>query len=652
MPTPFIRRSSISMLVCAATFAPAFLSADVVAQPGSTGLAGSEAITASDGLAYPVNRFNLRYLRTSGQQPPLEQVLDLPITLGRAGNDWVSPRPGVETYDISLRELNARGTESFRATALQRVLETVRDAYVNQGLMGIFVVQDRRQINERGQDLRAPDNESLDIVITTGVVTDVRSRGAGERFPAMTKGGVANDLINLEEHNWLRFNSPVQPADATDGGSEADLLYREELDDYIHFLNRHPGRQVDLVLAADDELGGVALTYDVTENDPLLLYAEIGNTGTGQTDYVRERFGLIHTQFTEADDILAIDYTTANFEDVHTVAASYERPFHNNRRLRWKIAGVYSEYQANDVGVFNQDFEGENTGVAAELSYNFHQDKDLFVDVIGGVRWRSVDVEQRLFGGVTRGEGEFLTPYVGLRLEQKTLKHSTRAQATLEFQGDLLSNSQSDLNGLGRTQPDDDWTKLRVAARHSFYLEPIINRAGWDDPTTWESSTLAHEILLRFHGQTTFGARVIPQDQDVLGGLYTVRGYPQSVAAGDDSVFGSIEYRFHWPKSLEPEPEPRTLFGKPFRHAPQHVYGGTDHDLIFKAFVDVGYVSVNDAFSFESNEALVGAGIGVDYIFRRNLKLRLDWGFALHGIEERGVADGAQRLYGVATLLF
>jgi len=390
----------------------------------------------------------------------------------------------------------------------------------------------------------------------------------------------------------------------------------------------------------------------VTENRPLVLYAQTSNTGTPATDYWRERFGLLHTQLTGNDDVLSVEYTTAQFSDVHAVSASYERPLTRDRRLRGRVYGTFSRYDAEDVGVFAQDFTGENVALGLEASWNFFQDRELFVDLIGGLRYDDISVEQEVFGSSTEDSGEFLVPYVGVRVERVTDWHALRAGATLEWNPDVLDNDVTDLDGLGRTSPDDSWAILRVGGQQSVYLEPLLNRAAWEDPNTPESSTLAHEVRLSLNAQWAFDDRLIPQSQSVIGGLATVRGYPQSFLAADSSLVGSIEYRFHLPRTFGVRGEPGELFGEPFRYAPQFVYGTPDWDLILKAFLDVGTTDISDALFFEDSETLVGAGVGLELLVKRNLNVRLDWGFALEELEDRGVASGANRLHVLATILF
>jgi len=165
-------------------------------------------------------------------------------------------------------------------------------------------------------------------------------------------------------------------------------------------------------------------------------------------------------------------------------------------------------------------------------------------------------------------------------------------------------------------------------------------------------STLAHEVVLAGRMQYSFD-RLIPQEEEVVGGLFTVRGYDESVVAGDSVFIGSAEYRFHYPRSGQPKKveKQRQLFGQPFRWQPEAPYGKADWDLILKGFLDVGKTIQTDRLSFENDDTLVGAGVGVELQIKQNFTIRLDWGFALSEVE--GETDvGDNRLHVVFTALY
>jgi len=549
---------------------------------------------------------------------------------------------------VAVGDAGNRGTEVYYASAVQRVLEAVRDYLIKEeGLMGVYVAPDPAEIDPAtGADKRAADQRALTILVTTAVVGEVRTVGSGER---VSEGGEVEPDFRIDHpvHRRILRNSPLQPWDGDPAKPRTDLLRKDVLDEYLFFKSRHPGRRVDASVAPGEEPGTVVLDYMVTENRPLTLYAQFSNTGTETTGEWRTRLGFFHTQLTDHDDIVAVDYITSGFDEMHLGTASYERPF-ENERWRWRVEGGWSQYSAEDIGFFEDDFEGETWWIGGEVAWNFYQKRELFLDLAAGLRYEDISVDNNTLE-IHGGEG-FLIPYVQMRLERTTEWFSTLGMAGFEF--GFTNADEDDLEALGRTDPDEEWVVLQGALAHSVYLEPLLDREGWENPLGEDQPTLAHEVAMAVRGQWAMGNRLIPQAEQVVGGLYTVRGYPEAATAGDSVVVASAEYRFHLPKSFGVEREPGEFFGRTFRYAPQYVYGTPDWDLIFKGFVDAGWTWNSDRRSFESDDTLAGAGIGVEFLYRRNVNIRLDWGFALKDLESADVEAGDSRVHFVATILY
>lgn len=595
----------------------------------------------ADGPAFSISEFIPLFVREHEGLPTIEHILETHVRLGLTGEGYVAPRADMPVVLLRLGDLSDRPEVVFYASAVQRVLEAVRDRLVDWELMGVFVAPHPEDINDQGADIRTQGEASLRLLMTTGIVTELRTMASGKRFNA-------SDRINHPLHERIRRQSPIRPVEPGEKIEDLALMRKNELDRYIYHLSRHPGRRVDVSIAAALEPGGVALDYLITENSPLVAYFQISNTGTRQTDRVRERLGFIHSQLTNNDDILSFDYITAGFsDDANAVVGSYEAPLDDEGRVRWRVFGNWSEFTADQVGFFGQNFTGESWAVGAEVVFNFYQDREMFVDFVAALRYLDVHVDN---GGGTIGDEAFILPSIGVRLDQTTEWFSTRGSLNLEF--NVASLDPVQVTRLGRTGTDDDWVVLRGNLAHSFYLEPAFNRKAWEDPSTPESSTLAHEFSVDLRWQLAFGKRLVPQAEAVAGGLYTVRGHPESAVAGDDIIIARFEYRYHVPRAFAIDPEPQELFGEPFRSAPQYVYGRPDWDLVLKGFCDVARVSLNDRLAFESNETLIGVGVGAEFIFKRNFNVRLDWGFALEDVPTAGVNSESNRLHVLATILF
>ncbi len=594
-----------------------------------------------DGPAYPVSSFVLRYLHQGHRQHPKRSVLmELPITLGRTSTGFVAPRQGVPPVTITLDDFEGP-VEVFHASAVQTILEHLRDELTRRNLLGVYVAPDPQDIDSAGRDLRPARRTRLRILITTAIVTDLRTIASGDRIKTEQR-------IDNPVYDWMLQRSPIQPG--ADPKTRRDLLRRNKLDDYVYYLSRHPGRRVDVALSPAEAIGGVTLDYLVTENRPLSIYSQTSNTGTSQTDTLRQRFGLVNNQLTNNDDILLFDYMTS-FDAVNALTTSYEAPIPGTERLRWRAYGGWSQFTAREVGVFLELFEGQSWAVGGEILYNFYQHRNLFLDLLVGARVQHIQVDNLL--AATTGEENFLLPQIGVRLDYREQWYRTWGTVRAEWNASNVTRlDATELTRLGRLLPDTDFGLLRWDVRSEIFIEPLLNRAAWDDPTTPGSSTLAHELALAFRGQWAAGNRLVPQFEQVIGGLYTVRGYEQSILAGDSVLVFNAEYRFHLPRALGIPPVPAELFGEPFRFVPQAVYGSADWDLILRGFFDIGRTFISSKLPFETEATLMGTGVGVQFQFKRNLDFRVDWGIALKDVPDRGVKAGSSQVYFVLSLVF
>ncbi len=598
---------------------------------------------------YPVSEIRLRYFREHPEHPPLEDLYALEVDLAIDDGAYVEPREGLESVRLRIDEVGRAGVGEMSESAINAVAQVIFEAFRSRGLIGVIVAPSDGDINrETFEDLREPDDESLTLDVFTGIVVQVRSIASGTRFPK-------EDRLNNPAHARIRDNSPVQPwrpEPAEHDGAEpaadeprSDLIRRDLLDAYTLRLNRHPGRRVDIAVAPAFETGEAALDYLVAESRPLSFYFQLSNTGTKETDTWRERFGLVHNQLTNNDDILTVEYITAGFSQAHAFVGSYEAPVGRLERLRWRVFGSYSKFTASDVGQAGERFTGEGWTAGGELILNVLQERELFIDLFAGARWENVEVNNEVVS--IQGREDFFIPRLGVRAERRTDEWTLEGLLAIEFSmSDVSGAGVDEMTKLGRLAPDEDWVVLQGSLGTSFFLEPLLAGRGGE-----RARTLAHEIALGVRAQYAFDNRLIPNAEQVAGGLYSVRGYPESITAGDTVVIASAEYRFHLPRAFEIEEEPRSFFGRPFRYAPQQPYGRPDWDFILRGFVDAARVVNSDRQAFETDQDMLGAGIGVELLLYRNVSVRMDWAAAIEEIEGQ-VKSGSNRFHFVFTFLF
>lgn len=626
-------------------------------------------------VSMPVNRFVLKYRGGDGSELPLGTEgegaatgFDLPapadvlkattVTLYRVqdgdGSYLTDFAPGAKPEDrVDLRlDTVFEQAERFSVGSLQAIFEAITvtlqksedeaGGVAGGDLIGVFADADGGQLDlsRGGLDVRDAGAGDFVIKVVPGVVEQVRTIALGERADA-------DNRVNSQEPRFTRLleKAPFQPSSDT-----PQVLRERPLREYLDLQSRHPNRRVDAAITAAEptaqavpegavqdapawhEQGTVGVDFLVTENKPWSIFLQGSNTGVESTGEWQTRLGFFHSDVFENDEIFSIEYVTTNFTDSNAVNAYFDAPIGESEILRWKVFAGYSQYNAADVGFAFADFEGESPLVGGEIAWNVQQWGKTFLDLVGGVSWTDINVFNGLTGDT--GDEDFLIPYVGARLQRNNRDATTDFAVYLDFGlgGDV---TQADLNRLGRLFPEKDWQALRWDLAQSFYLDPLFQ-----DPRDIANATLAHELYFRFHGQNSLGNRLVPQFMGTAGGYYTVRGYPTSLAAGDNVYLMTAEYRLHLPQLLGIDPNPQPFMGmgnEPFRLRPQFGYGPTDWDFIVRAFVDAGFVQVVDPLSFENDTDLVGAGFGVElqtykglaYPTLRNLSLRLDVGFPL-----------------------
>jgi hypothetical protein len=635
------------------------------------------------GPAFLVSQFVVRYLDPHPDQPPLDRILPLTVRLSTASSGFIAPSPDRPQTEVRVGEAGA--PLPYHASAIGSIGAAVLAALQARGLLGVYVEPDPADVdiaNER--DLRPPGVTVMRLIVTTARVRALRTIASGDRVTSEWR-------IDNEIHDRIRRYSPIQPTGA-DSPYTSDLVDGDVLDEYLFRLNRHPGRRVDAALAPAADGQGVSLDYLVSESKPWYVYAQVSNTGTDATNEWQQRFGYVNNQLLDRDDSLAFEYFRAGLDDLNGVNLSYEAPWFDGQRpwwwsapkdgpgwlswldrsrlpwfgserLRWNVFGAYTSYSL-DVALppdgdpstkGKETLGGVDWNAGGRLIANVFQHRAFFFDVFGGLETRGVEIDND--AAVVNVSRIFVLPQGGIDVERVNPISTLVGNVTLEGNVKKDTDDELGLEALGRADPDDRWMVLKGDLGLTAYLEPIFDPGGWEDPSRASSATLAHELALGLRGQYAFGYRLIPQAEQVVGGLYSVRGYDQSSAVGDDVLIGSFEYRFHLPHSLPVDREPMRvpLLGD-FRVAPQQAYGRPDWDLILRAFVDGAHTHANNRpdNALEKSQFLIGSGAGIELSIRNNLRARVDWAMALKST--RGNADrvdaGDHQLHFLFTILY
>jgi hypothetical protein len=631
-------RKQTSGLGARVAFCAVLALAAIASQP-----AAAQSLYA-EGQSYLVSAFLIEYALEGDGQPDVEELLDLEVELRETPTGLAPPDANVPSVRFPLRAVPPGA--KFHPGGLRQVNRTVLQALTERGIGGVLVTTPDLD-EENGRDLRPPGETRLRVRIWTGRVENVSTLAEGERFDDLDNAG----RTNRPEHTWIREGSPVQA-----GGPDA-LLRPQEIEDYSSWLSRHPGRRVRPALSPGTLPGTSQLAYHVAEQKPWLVYAQVSNTGTEATTDWRERFGFSHTQLTGRDDVLRLDYVTGNFQDVHGFYGEYGGPLWRVPRVRWRIDGSWSQYDASEVGFQEFDFSGDQWHAGGRLQANVFQYREIFVDLFGATQWQRISVDNDTSGDET---DDFFLPEAGVYAERVGEVWSFALEGSVDhnFGSVAATNDGSgpadELFVLGGGEDaKSDFTRAKWQGDLSVYPLPLLRRASWFNEGELGAYDYVQEFGLVTLGQASFGQHLIPQFQQIAGGLYTVRGYDQSATAGDTVWIGNLEYRLHLPRLLFPSENaaiPLPGIGR-FRYRPENAFAFPDWDLIARAFVDAAYV--NEHGGDDPNRELIHSfGLGAELRVLRFLSARLDLAWAQKRLEHNDPSLDKPALHGVVTVYY
>ncbi|OAM90480.1 hypothetical protein OH491_02070 [Termitidicoccus mucosus] len=575
---------------------------------------------------FSVEHFEFAYGATADDPATLAPLRDITVPLSLVEGVYQAPAADAPAAPARLGDEFPGGR--FAESALVSIFQTVTAHYNQQGLFGVFVVVDREDIDpQTHEDYRPAGRKALRLVVWVSRVGEVRSVAKGARVPPQ-------ESVDHRVHRNIRSHSPLR---AGAGGAPGSPLLKKCLDNYLLDLNRHPARRVDASFAAGATPGEVTLDYLVAERRPWFAYAQISNSGTETTDDFREHLGFAYYQLTNRDDTLLLDLSTASFKGGFSSSASYDYPLLYPNTLRAKIFGAYSEFVAEDPRIHLDEFSGHSVTAGLELVWSPFRLWGFSVDFAPGLAWQTHYVNNTAIQ-LTADTG-FAAAQFAVRLERNTDHMRTALRLTYEtnFSGDT-NLSPFGQSALGRLETEPGYQIFQFDLGHSMYLEPLLFGEKFYTGENWRKSARAHEIALTARGQQVVNnERVIPQKLMTIGGMYSLRGYPDSVAAGDNVIMGSFEYRLHVPRLFRPLSElardrgdarPPTYFGVPFNWRAPGLHSLPDWDFVVRLFADAGRVKIIRRMPWERDLTLSSIGVGFETQLFGHLNVRCDWGFA------------------------
>ena len=573
-----------------------------------------------------IEHFEFRYGLQHPALPSLEELNRLGVRLTKEGTVW-HPAPANAGEVVKLGSI-PEGSR-FDGDALREIAQEVVRWYNVRGMFGVWVSFLDVEASSSGlTDHRPADDRTARLVVWASQVAEVRTLARGNRFKTQFS-------VNNRKHRSIIANSPLPPGKTPD--APGSLFRKDLLDDYLHGLSQHPGRLVEASIASAGEPGKVVLDFLVNESKPWQIFSQVTNFGTESTGIWRGRLGFQHNQLTNHDDILNIDAISTPDRKTYGSFLSYRIPVLRPAKLLVRVYGSYGDFLAGDASLQSLRFAGRNWLGGFELTNRLSLPRNWQLVTALGANFNHYQIQSRInTTPLVSGFSNFLVPFLGTTLSRESpgwaLSSSLRFDHTV---GSFANtNATNGISALGRIAAEPEWTSLRWTLNGSLYLESLFQRSE-------QARFPANEVSLRLKGrQLLRGKRLIPHEQEPIGGALSVRGYAESVLAADQFISGSFEYAFHIPRLLKPG-EPGKLFRRDFKWRPAKPGQTPDWDLVVRAFYDYAYrqvtppktgnvqSSTGELSLIERTVSIAGAGAGVELLVKQNFSLRGDVGMAL-----------------------
>lgn len=290
-------------------------------------------------------------------------------------------------------------------------------------------------------------------------------------------------------------------------------------------LNGFPDRRVTPSVRSGAVPGTIDVDLVVQDSLPLHGSLEVNNRRSGNTSELRTSGSLRYDNLWQAGHSLSLSYQVAPQRpgDGQVLSGSYTARLPG--RLSLLLYGVDQDSDISTVGgldVGDLRVVGKGRIAGARLMLTLLGGDGPVQTVSGGIDYK------RFKERVSLGSGGFSTPITYWPI---TAAYSAVWQAEssdTQLDGNLIFH----LRGMGSGSREFEDKRLRATG--SFvYFRGSLSR-------TQQLGLV--ELSAKAQGQVSRGP-LVSSEQFSAGGLDTVRGYLESVAAGDDAALGSLEVR-------------------------------------------------------------------------------------------------------------
>lgn len=386
-----------------------------------------------------------------------------------------------------------------------------------------------------------------------------------------------------------RYFSARRIRAALPGMAQGEVPNIPQLQNGLAALNAETtDRAIVPVLSAGPRPGTVDLTLKVDDNLPVRASLEVNNQYTADTTPWRVAASVGYDNLFARFDSMTLQYQTAPEEpsEVDVIAGSYVTRWGANDRNRLAFTYIDSNSEVAAVGTLN--VLGAGRIANAQFIMPLVNDAMESHTLTFGASYKDFDELIRL-----DADASLQTPisYLAFSLGHTSVWRQPGTQWTLD--SGVNFGARRIFNG------SEEFADKRYRARPNFF---IIHADG-----SWRH-VFGRRIELRARAGGQYAAEpVIGNEQYVLGGATSVRGYLEAAELGDVGALGSLEM------ALQPSP----LAGG------RLTYEGF-------AFYDAGIVAVLEPLPEEPRRSdLASLGLGFNFNYGDHYAASFSWAYPL-----------------------
>lgn len=186
---------------------------------------------------YPLSSLAINYARPDPANPPLADLLNLPITFAVQDNALLTPRPGLPLLQLRIADIGQTGPHAITAAAIELLYIHIVHYFHSRGLEAVWVALDDQDVTVDGRDVRPPDRTPLQLLISLGHITEIKTI-LWDAEPL-----TPDERVNRPSFAEIVNRSPLKPLAA--GGP--DLLDTHALKAFVSHLSEDMGPVVAVV---------------------------------------------------------------------------------------------------------------------------------------------------------------------------------------------------------------------------------------------------------------------------------------------------------------------------------------------------------------------------------------------------------------------